>query len=372
MVYVETLVMGLGAMGSAALYHLARQGEKPVGIDQYDVGHAFGSSHGHSRAFRTFYHDSFYTELAEAALPRWRELESLSKSRLLTLNGAVFFAKPGNERFDQYVRVLDESGTPFELQSPSQVANRFPALKPPEGVDVCYTPRAGFLDANRAVQTHVSQALRLGATIHKGIRVLNVDAGRNSPEIETEVGLYKCDRLVLTPGPWAPQILADISIPLHVTRQQKFYFQPHQTSPYEPDLLPVYADFDTQFYGFPYYGPGIKVADDTLGEYTTPDKIDRSLDVIKQSQLQAWLEAIMPSANFSFGSGATCMYTVTPDLDFLIGAHPRNPNILVGAGFSGHGFKFSTLIGLMLAELATQGTTTHPIKRFRLDRFREV
>lgn len=372
MIYVETLVMGLGAMGSAALYHLARQGAKPVGIDQYDVCHAFGSSHGHSRAFRTFYHDSLYTSLAEAALPLWRELESLSKTQLLILNGAIFFAKPDNERFDQYVRVLDESGTPFELLSPSQVANRFPALKPPADVDVCYTPRAGFLDANRTVQTHVSQALRFGATIHKGVRVLNIDSSKNNPEIETEVGRYKCDRLVLTPGPWTPQILADISIPLRVTRQQKFYFQPHHTSPYEPDVLPVYADFDTQFYGFPYYGPGIKVADDTVGEYTTPDKIDRSLDAHKQTQLQAWLEAIMPGADFSFGSGATCMYTVTPDLDFLIGAHPRNPNILVGAGFSGHGFKFSTLIGLILAELATQGRTTYPIERFRLDRFHEV
>ena len=372
MIYVETLVMGLGAMGSAALYHLARLGTKPVGIDQYDVGHTFGSSHGHSRVFRTFYHDSFYADLAEVALPHWRELESLSQTQLLTLNGAIFFAEPGNERFAQYVRVLDESGTPFELLSPNQVTKRFPALQPPAGVDVCYTPRAGFLDANRTVQTHVSQALRLGATIHKGVRVLHIDPSRNSPEIETEVGLYKCDRLVLTPGPWAPQILANFSIPLRITRQQKFYFQPRQTSPYEPDSLPVYADFDTQFYGFPYYGPGIKVADDTLGEYTTPDKIDRSLDALKRARLQAWLEAIMPGTKFSFGSGATCMYTVTPDLDFLIGAHPRNPNILVGAGFSGHGFKFSTLIGLILAELATQGTTAYPIERFRLDRFHEV
>lgn len=372
MVYVETLVMGLGAMGSSTLYHLARQGARPVGIDQHDVGHAFGSSHGHSRVFRTFYHDSFYADLAEAALSRWRELESLSQTQLLTLNGAIFFAKPGNERFDQYVRVLDESGTPFELLSPSQVTKRFSALQLPAEVDACYTPRAGFLDANRTVQTHVSQALRLGATIHERVRVLHVDATKNSPEIETEVGKYKCDRLVLTPGPWTSHILTGLSLPLRVTRQQKFYFQPQQTTPYEPDSLPVYADFDTQFYGFPYYGPGIKVADDTLGEYTAPGKIDRSLDIFKKTQLQVWLEAIMPGANFSFDSGATCMYTVTPDLDFLIGAHPSNPNIFVGAGFSGHGFKFSTLIGMILSDLAAQGTTAYSIERFRLDRFHEV
>ena len=372
MLYVETVVIGLGAMGSAALYHLARQGARPVGIDQYNVGHAFGSSHGHSRVFRTFYHDPLYAALAEAALPRWRELESLSQTQLLTLNGAIFFAKPGNERFDQYVQALRELGTPYELLSPSHITNRFPALQLPAGVETCYTPRAGFLNANRAVQTHVSQALRIGATIHEGVRVRSIDIGTTSPEIETEVGRYKCDRLVLAPGPWASHILADISLPLRVTRQQKFYFQPHQTSPYKPDALPVYADFDTQYYGFPCYGPGIKVADDTQGDDTAPDAINRALDVCKQTRLQAWLEAIMPGANFSFVGGATCMYTVTPDLDFLIGAHPRNPNILVGAGFSGHGFKFSTLIGLMLAELATQGTTTYPIERFRLDRFREV
>lgn len=372
MLYSETIVMGLGAMGSAALYHLARQGARPVGIEQYDIGHPFGSSHGHSRVFRTFYHDPVYAALAEAALPRWRELETLSGEPLLTLNGAIFFAKLGNERFDQDVRVLQELKIPFELLSRNNVTNRFPALELPVGVDVCYTPRAGFLDANRVVQTHVSLALRLGATIHEGVRVRYIDVGKNSPEIETEAGRYRCDRLVLAPGPWASRILADVPLPLRVTRQQKFYFLPHETSPYKPDVLPVYADFDTQYYGFPCYGPGIKVADDTQGDDTTPDTINRNLDDSKRTRLQAWLEAIMPGATFSFVGGATCMYTLTPDLDFLIGPHPRNPNVLVGAGFSGHGFKFSTLIGMMLSDLATQGTTTYPIERFRLDRFHEV
>lgn len=264
----ETVVVGLGAMGSAVLYHLARRGARPVGIDQYGVGHAFGSSHGHSRVFRTFYHDSVYATLAEAALPRWRELETLSGEQLLTLNGAIFFAKPGNERFDQNVRVLQDLKMPFELLSPGQVTDRFPALRLPAGVDACYTPRAGFLDANRSVRAHISQAVRFGATIHEGVCVRHIDVGKHSPEIETSAGTYRCDRLVVTPGPWASRTLVDVSLPLRVTRQQKFYFRPQHTSPYRPDCLPVYADYDTQYYGFPFYGPGIKVADDTHGDDT--------------------------------------------------------------------------------------------------------
>ena len=367
---VETLVVGLGAMGSAALYHLARQGAAPVGIDQYPVGHTQGSSHGHSRAFRVFYNDSVYVTLVKAALPLWQELEMLSGEQLLTSNGMLAFAKPGNERLDENIRVMQETKTSHEVLAAKEVVARFPALQLPEDTVACYTPDSGFLNASRCVRTHVSQAERFGATVHSGVSVHHIDISKERPEVETSADSYRCRRLVVAPGPWASQLLKDLSLPLQVTRQQKFYFQPQAAKElYQPDRLPVYADYDRAYYGFPDYGPGIKVADDGHGPVTSPETVDRGLDLNVQNALAQWLETIMPEANPSFIEGATCMYTLTPDHDFLIGDHPLNSNIFVGAGFSGHGFKFSTVVGKILAELAGDGKTDYPIDKFRLNRF---
>ena len=367
---VGILVVGLGAMGSAALYHLARQGAAPVGIEQYPIGHTHGSSHGHSRAFRAFYNDPVYVTLVRAALPLWQELETLSGEQLLTPNGMLAFAKPGNERLDQNIRVMQETRTAHEVLTAAEVVARFPALQLPTSTVACYTPDSGFLNASRCVRTHVSQAECFGATVHSGVSVHHIDISKEHPEVETSAGTYRCKRLVVAPGPWASQLLKDLSLPLEVTRQQKFYFKPQGGSAlYQPDRLPVYADYDRQYYGFPYYGPGIKVADDGHGPVTSPETVDRELDRDVQNALERWLKTIMPDVNPSFVEGATCMYTVTPDNDFLIGGHPLNSNIFVGAGFSGHGFKFSTIVGKILAELATDGKTDYPIDKFRLNRF---
>lgn len=367
---VEILVVGLGAMGSAALYHLARQGAAPVGIDQYAIGHAQGSSHGHSRAFRVFYNDPVYITLVKAALPLWQELETLSGEQLLTSNGMLTFAKPGNERLDQNIRVMQDTKTPHEVLTTEEVAARFPALQLAAGSVACYTPDSGFLNPSRCVRTHVSQADRFGATVHSGVAVHHIDTSKEHPEVETSTGSYRCRRLVVAPGPWASHLLKDLSLPLQVTRQQKFYFQPQNEGALcQPDRLPVYADYDLHYYGFPYYGPGIKIADDGHGPVTSPETVDRELDLSVQNALERWLKTIMPGINPSFVEGATCMYTLTPDNDFLIGHHPQNSNIFVGAGFSGHGFKFSTIVGKILAELATDSKTDYPIDKFRLNRF---
>ena len=365
----EILVVGLGALGSAALYHLARRGVAALGIEQHRLGHALGSSHGHSRAFRNFYHDPLYVELAEAALPLWQELEARSGEKLLTLTGSLYFGRPGCASIEQKIGVMQALKRPCERLTAAEVAARFPALRLPDESVACYAPLGGFLDAGRCVLTHLSEAQRSGATIHEQIRVDRVDMSQEQPVLETSAGRYHCARLIITPGPWASEILEELALPLHVTRQQKFYFQPKHRDAYQPGRLPVYADADNHFYGFPDYGLGMKVADDGLGETTSPHDVDRALDLSKRDQLKRWLETIMPNAGFSYVTGATCMYTVTPDRDFLIGPHPQNPNVLVGAGFSGHGFKFSTLVGKILAELAADGTTDTPIEQFRLDRF---
>ena len=371
---VNVLVMGLGAMGSATLYQLARQGIAPVGIDQFAIGHGLGSSGGRSRVFRTFYEEPLYTQLAEAAIQLWRELESRSGETILTLCGNLFFAQPGNALLAQSLQAIEAAQSPYERLTSAEVTARWPVLRLPSTAEACFVPRSGFLDATLAVQTHVAQAQRLGATVHTGLVVHGIDLSGERPVVETATGRYICNRLVVTPGPWAGQLFQNLGLStlaqrLRVTRQQKFYFCPAHPERFHPAHLPVYGDYDANFYGFPFHGPGLKVADDNLGYVTEPTTVDRTLDLAKRDELGAWLNAIMPNAGFTYVEGSTCMYTLTPDRDFLIGPHPSHANVILGAGFSGHGFKFSAIVGKLLAELALDQSPSQPIERFRLERF---
>ncbi len=368
----DILVVGLGAMGSAALYHLARRGVPAVGIEQFQLGHALGSSHGFSRIFRDIYHDPFYVELAGATIPLWQELDSLAAEKLMHFTGLLYFSRPGNINIEQKVEAMEALKRPIERPTPQDLAARYPALRLPPDTVTCFTSQAGLLNVGRCILEHLHQAQRAGATIHEQVRVHRVDISQETPLLETSAGLFRCDRLIISPGPWAPEVLEDLSLPLHVTRQQEFYFRPQNRAPYQPGGLPVFGDMDTKFYGFPDYGPGVKTADDGLGVETSPGQVDRELDLGKRDDLQEWLETIMPDAGFTYVEGATCMYTNTPDRDFIIGAHPGNPNVLVAAGFSGHGFKFSTLVGKILSDLAADGATEYPIDRFRPDRFEKA
>ena len=366
---VDFLVLGLGAMGSATLYHLARMGKAVLGLEQFELGHELGSSHGRSRAFRTLYHHPLYTELAAAALPLWRELEAISGESVLHLSGMLCFAQRGSENFEQRLEALKKTGTHFDLLDPKDVSERFPALQIPDDSLACYTPNAGFLEPTRAVLAQLSVAEKAGAEILAGTCVEEIDLSGGRPEIQTSNGAFRAGRLLITAGPWAGELLKDLNLPLRVTRQQKFYFGAESSENLVPERLPVYADFDTEFYGFPLHGPGLKVADDSEGQSTSPQAIDRTLDREKCDELAAWLSRLIPGVGFRFLEGSTCMYTMTPDEDFLIGPHPRKPAVIIGAGFSGHGFKFSTLVGRILAELAVESQTSFPVSRFRLDRF---
>ncbi len=356
-------------MGGAALYHLACQGVAPIGIDQFQIDHPFGSSWGHSRSIRTFYHDALYVEWVQRALHLWRELEEVSGQSLLRLSGTIYFATEENPDFQRNLAVLRKLGAPFEILTSSETSRRFEGFYPPNDTVSCYTAETGFLNPSRCVQTHVNQAVRHGAVVREGIKFRSIDLSGDQPLLETSDGIYRCSRLILSCGPWTSELLPELELPLTVTRQQKFYFLPEAGDEKRYRQLPVYVDYDRMFYGFPFYGPGLKVADDLLGEVTHPDRVDRNLEEEKRDELQGWVQSLLPGTRWKFQTGFTCMYTTTPDRDFFIGPHPKNPNLLVAAGFSGHGFKFSTLVGQLLAELATTGETSNAIERFRLDRF---
>ncbi|MBT5874241.1 MAG: FAD-dependent oxidoreductase, partial [Candidatus Latescibacteria bacterium] len=239
----------------------------------------------------------------------------------------------------------------------------------PDDALVCYTPFAGFLDAARCVDTHVAMAVNGGAEVLQECKVLNIDLSGEYPEVHTSEGKFRARRLIVAGGPWSGDLMGDLAIPLKVTRQQKCYFTCDRSKDHLPASLPVYADYETDYYGFPWYGSGVKVADDIHGPTIHPDQVDRAPDKGLAANLQNWLQKLMPYRKFTYHSTDTCMYTVTPDRDFILGRHPEHAGVILGAGFSGHGFKFTTLIGRWLADLALRDETNYDMSRFSPDRF---
>lgn len=364
------LIIGLGAMGGAALYHLAKMRVNPVGLEQFRIGHGLGSSHGHTRAFRTFYDKPVYTDLALAAIPLWRDLESETGADLLYQTGMLFYAPPDHAGLIHNMKVMDTCGGNYETLTSDEVQRRFNALHIPPDHLACLTPDSGFLHAELVIQKQAEQALNYGAEVVNDSEVIGIDLTNDKPVVETAREKYQCEHLIITAGPWTSRLLADLKIPLKVTRQQKFYFKPDEHDLYLPERMPVFADYSSDCYGFPYFGPGVKTADDMLGPVTDPGHVNRDPDRNTQSALKGWLEKVMPDTGWASGESATCLYTLSPDRDFIIDHHPDNERVVIAAAFSGHGFKFTPLIGRILADLTTTGKTDYPIDTFRLARFK--
>ena len=370
----DILVVGLGAMGSAALYHLARRGVPAVGIEQFQLGHALGSSHGFSRIFRDIYHDPFYVELAGATIPLWQELDSLAAEKLMHFTGLLYFSRPGNINIEQKVEAMEALKRPIERPTPQEVASRYPALRLPPDTVTCFTSQAGLLNVGRCILEHLHQAQRAGATIHEQVRVHRVDISQETPLLETSAGQFRCDRLIISPGPWAPEVLEDLSLPLHVTRQQEFYFRPQNRAPYQPGGTAGFWRHGHQvFTAFPTTVPGVKTADDGLGVETSPGQVDRELDLGKRDDLQEWLENHYARRRFHLRRrGDLYVYKHAPT-----GTSSSAPTLEIRTSWSppdsqGTGSSFSTLVGKILSDLAADGATEYPIDRFRPDRFEKA
>lgn len=361
------LVCGLGAMGCAALAHLARRDADVVGLEQHEVGHPHGSSHGRSRAFRLAYETPVYAELGREAGHLWEELEARRAERLLVRCGVLIWAPRGNEQLDRRRATLAGTGVPHESLDPGEVWNRFGLRLPPDTA-VLHETEGGFLHADRAVAAHLSEARDAGARVLEGTAVRRVDLGADEPVVETSDGAFRCRRLVLAPGPWASRVLGE-GFGVRVTRQPKLAFRVRDPGAVAPERLPVYADLPGDRYGFPHLGPGLEVADDRPGPEVTPETAEREISPEEGDRLGRWLGEILPGAEPEFVEGTTCLYSLTPDRHFSLGPHPDHPAAVVAAGFSGHGFKFVPLVGRICADLALDGETRFPIEQLRPGRF---
>ncbi|GAB3595644.1 N-methyl-L-tryptophan oxidase [Microbacterium tumbae] len=363
----EVAVVGMGALGSAAAYHLARRGAKVVAFEQYDLGHVRGASHDTSRIVRTSYGAPEYVRLAQSAYRDWADLEQESGERLLTITGGVIFLPiDGPYSASDFTSALEECGVEHELLAPDEVRRRWPQFRVPENVETVYTPDSGIAHAARTVATLQLRARALGADIRDRTAVQALVPDGDGVIVRTANGEVRAGRVVLAADAWTNTLLEPLgaAIPLDVMQEQVTYFRPADPAPLGADRLPVWIWEDEEcYYGFPTYGePTVKAARDVSENRMSPEERTFVPSPELTAQLDAFVHGLIPDAGEQLRT-VTCQYALTPDRRFVLGPLPQHPDIIVALA-AGHGFKFTPAFGRILAELALDGETADDIAAF--------
>ena len=372
----DAIVIGLGGIGSGAAYWLSRTlGDRVLGLEQFELGHDRGASADHSRIIRLSYHRPDYVRLARRAYESWAVVEAEADERIVTVTGGLDLwpADAAIPRVD-YTDSLAAEGVPFELLEAAEIRRRWPQWRIDDDVTGMFQVQGGLADPNRGNAAHRALARANGATLLDRTPVLGLrDAGAGEVEVRTAEATFRTGRVVLTADAWTNHLLAsfDRQLPLTVTKEQVTYFAAPDPAAFSPDRFPVWIWMDEPaFYGFPTYGePGPKVAEDCGGRPVDPDTrtFDRDEDAFRR--VTDFMAERLPGAVGPPIYTKTCLYTLTPDRDFVVDRLPDHPAIVVGLG-AGHGFKYASVLGRVLAELSTDGVTPSAgeLDAFRIDR----
>ena len=369
----DVIVAGLGGMGSSAAYHLAGRGKRVLGLERHTPAHDRGSSHGQSRIIRLAYsEDPAYVPLVIRAYELWERLERETGEDLMTITGGLMIGPPGTRFFEGSKESAKRYDLPYEVLDAAELKDRYPVFEPTPDTVALFEEKAGFLRPEASVKAHLNRASSLGADLRFGEEILSWEPTQSRVRVETTTGTYEAERLVVTAGAWAPKLLADLGLPLEVTRQILFWFDPKGgIEPFLPDRFPIFIwepEDGNSFYAIPAHdGPrgGVKVAFFRAdGKPADPETIDREVHDEEVEFIRGYLARYVPDLDGTFLNAKTCMYTNTPDEHFVISTHPNYPQVAIAAGFSGHGYKFCSVVGEILADLATEGETSHPIDLF--------
>jgi sarcosine oxidase len=371
----ETIVLGLGGMGSATLAHLAQRGVRALGIEQFARGHELGASAGRSRIIRkAYFEDPAYVPLLERAYELWRNLELQTSSTLLDLVGLLLVGQPHGETLAGARTSAQRYGVRIENLDARDLSARYPHLRLEPGEEGVLEREAGMVFPEAAIAAHLNVAHAHGAEMRFEMAATSIDPRADGIRLTlADGGVVFGDRLVICAGPWMAGVAADLSLPLRVQRNVQIWFEP--AVPYfAADRFPAFLIerdrwASSRLYGFPDYGYGVKAAFHAFGDETTAPELDRSIRPTDVEIVREALEAFMPGAAAVFSAGKACMYTLTPDEHFIVDLHPHDSRIVLAGGFSGHGFKFASVIGEICADLATAGGTEHPVGFLALKRF---
>ena len=370
----DVIVVGVGAMGSAAAWQLAARGARVLGLEQFDVPNARGSSHGYSRAIRLAYHEHpDYVPLLRRAYALWQELEQATQQSLLTITGGLYMGPGGSEQIQRTIESADRHQVPYERLDRQALAERFPQFHLPDDFAAVLESQAGFLLPEACVAAQVVAALRHGGRVqaHEAVR-----GWRETPEhveVSTDRGVYRADQLIFCGGAWTAPLLSGLQIPLRVSRQPLVWFWPRQPDLFALGRLPIWAIAHadgSSHYGFPMLSdnPGFKIARHWPGPTAEPDALQRTPLPEDEADCRAAVEQFIPAAAGPLLAVRVCMYTNSPDGHFIIDRLPGHLRVTLAAGFSGHGFKFAPVIGQLLADLALDGLTELPAEFLKLAR----
>jgi monomeric sarcosine oxidase len=370
----DVIVLGTGGVGSAAAFHLARRGVRVLALDRYGAAHDRGSSHGRTRIIRQAYFEHpDYVPLLRRAYDLWGELEAIREETLFHRVGLIEAGPPGGVLVPGVLEAARLHGLDVEKLQRAEASTRFPMFRFPDGFEVVLEKNAGYLCVERCVLAHLEEAARAGAALHFDEPAADWDATQDGVVVRTTRDTYAAAKLVICGGAWAGSLLRGLGVRLEVVRKHLHWVAAGDRRYDEAAGCPTFL-FELpggQFYGFPDTGgAGVKVAEHTGGEpVVDPAAVDRAVDPADRARVFAFLRAHLPGVSDRPLGHAVCMYTMSPDGHFLLDLHPAHANVAFVAGLSGHGFKFASVLGEILADLALDGRTAHPTGFLGLRRF---
>jgi sarcosine oxidase len=370
----DAIVVGVGGMGSATAWQLARRGRNVLGLEQFDIPHASGSSHGINRIIRlAYYEDPSYVPLLKRAYELWRELETACGEHLLHITGSIDASEPDGIVFTGALESCKLHDLSHDVLTSAELSTRFPGYRLPEDYLALYQEDGGFLLSERCIVQHAQEAMKLGAQIHGREEMLDWDSSENGISVRTTRDTYQADKLIFTAGAWMGRLVDGLAPLLQPERQVLAWLQPLEPALFKPETFPVFnlTVPEGRYYGFPVFGnPGFKVGRyHHLDEAVDPSTPLRAPDQADEEILRAYVSRYTPMANGPTLALRTCLFTNSPDEHFIIGTLPDDERVIVASPCSGHGYKFCSVIGEILADLAIDGSTRHDISLFRLDRF---
>src|SRR5690242_541266 len=371
--HFDAVIIGMGGMGSATAYQLARRGLKVLGLEKHNLLHDMGSSHGLTRIIRLpYYEHPSYVPLLFRAYELWRQLENLTGERILFVTGGIDAGPELGRIVQGSLAACKEHALRHEVLDAGQLHERFPGVCLSKDMVAVYSPDSGFVLSERAVALYTRLAIEHGAEVHAREPVVGWEARPDSVIVRTGASTYSTSRLIFSAGAWAPKLLPAFSKLFQPERQVLIW-----TRPLRPDIfqLGAFPIFNLQspaghYYGFPVYDfPGFKIGRyHHRNEKVDPDGMDRDCHPEDEAVLREGITRYFPEANGPTLALKVCLFTNTPDEHFILDAHPESERVFIAAGFSGHGFKFCSVVGEIMAELASSGATRHNLDLFRLNR----
>lgn len=369
----NTIVLGLGGIGSAALYWLSRRlGDQVLGIEQFEIGHSYGGSQDHSRIIRLSYHTPEYVALAKLAYAAWAGVEADDSAPLIVKTGGLDFAPPNSLiPIEDYTKSLTAQNVPYEWLDAGEIRYRWPQFQVDDDIGAIYQSESGIAPAAKCNAAHIRLARKQGAATLEHCPVEQIREVGNEVEVVANSTTYRCEKLIIAAGAWSNHHLAHFGfqLPLTITQEQVIYYDSPDPQPFMPERFPIWIWMDEPcYYGFPIYGEsGPKVAQDVGGQETSVENRTYDIDQAAFERVDRFVQQFLPAAHAEPLYVKSCLYTMPPDREFILDYLPESKNVMIAIG-AGHAFKFASVLGKSLSELALDPHTEADISPFRLAR----